>query len=539
VRPSVLTIPAVLAASLAPATVAAPPQAAPPQAAATATPGPDATSVPATVTPNPTPTRTPVPTATRTPVPTPTRTPVPTPTRTPTPTPTTTIAPTATPRPKPWDARFESRSPDLTLESDETATSWIRARNIGTSTWDRRVRLSTRPRARASGFAAGDWPASDQPTELDEASVRPGEVGTFTFTVRAPLTRTPANYEERFAPVVPGVAEMDDRPDGWPQAINYTVLPPEAPRVTITSVPGAVTVGEPITVTATATDNRGVARVAFALAGQAAVVDEGAPYVATLPTAGLAPGRYTVAVTATDVAGHGLATTAPIELKPDPGPPNGSPASRAAQLTAGLGKRRRPRLTVRYGGAAILRGRLTEKGGRPIAGARLEISERVRAKKCKFGPKKHAVTGRDGRFAHRIRPGASREIRVAYRAYGNDRFASAATSVNLTTRAGVRFTVRPSQTSDQGYVTFNGRLPGGPLPRGGVLVVLQAMEPGFDWRTFRVVRTTRKGTFGARYRFRQPVAAPREIGFRAVVRRQAGYPYTTGHSARRTVIVMP
>jgi hypothetical protein len=425
------------------------------------------------------------------------------------------------------------------LESDETATSWIRARNIGTQTWDRRAQLQTRPKFRASGFAAGDWAASNQPTELDEPSVRPGAVGTFTFTVRAPLTQTRATYEERFAPVVAGIAEMDDRRDGWPQAIHYTVLPPEAPSVTITSVPSAVTVGQPIPVTASATDNRGVAQVSFALAGQPAVADAQAPYAATLPTTGLAPGRYIVTVTATDVAGHGLATTAPIEIRPDPGAPNGSPASRDAQLTAGLGKRRRPRLTVRYGGAATIRGRLTEKSGRPIAGARVEITERVRAKNCKFGPPKYAVTGRDGGFGHRIRPGPSREIRVAYRAFANDRFASAAASVLITTRAAVRFAVHPPRTTDEGTVAFEGRLPGGPLPRGGVLVVLQAKEPGFDWRTFRVVRTGRKGTFATRYRFRQQVAAPRTIGFRAVVRRQAGYPYATGRSPARTVVVTP
>lgn len=541
-RRTVTTI-AVLAAGLAPATAAAPPPAAPPTAdvahaataTATATASPTAT---ATATPTPTPTRTPTPT----PTPTPTRTATPSPTATRTATPSPTVVPTASPPGREiWDARFERKSANIVLESDEVATSWIAARNIGVETWDGRVRLVTsKPRGRASGFAAPDWLAADQPTELDQSRVRPGEVGTFTFAVRAPLTRVRASYEERFAPVALGVAEMDDRQDGWPQEIDFTVLPPEPPSVTITSAPAAVTAGEPIPVAATASDNRGVARVTFALAGQPAVIDDTAPYQASLPTAGLGPGRYTLAVTATDVAGHGLATTAGVELKPNAGAANGRPASRNARLTAAFGKRRkRPQTTVGFGRAAIVRGRLTEKGGRPIAGARLEITERVRAKGCRFRRAGTATTRAGGTYGYRIRPGASRDVRVAYRAFANDRAAAASAKVRLATRAAVQLTVRPERTNDEGTVAFEGRLPGRPLPRGGVLVVLQAKEPGFDWRTFRVVRTRRNGRFGTHYRFSQPVSAPREIGFRAVVRRQPGYAYTTGRSPGRAVLVTP
>lgn len=562
---------AVLAAGLAPATAAAPPPAAPPTAdaahaptatgghaaqataSATATPAGTPTSTPTpTRTPSPTPTPTPTPTRTPTPTPTPTptRTPSPTPTRTPSPTATRTPSPTAThtpsptpspPRPEPWDARFERKSPNLVLESDEVALSSISARNIGTETWDGRVRLVTsRPRGRASGFAAPDWLAADQPSELDEPGVRPGQVGTFTFAVRAPLTRVRASYEERFAPVVLGVAEMDDRRDGWPQEIDYTVLPPEPPSVTITGAPAAVTAGQPIPVTASASDNRGVARVTFALAGQPAAVDDAAPYQASLPTAGLRPGRYTLAVTATDIAGHGLATTAAVQLKPDAGAANGRPVTRNARLTAAFGKRRkRSRTTVRFGRAAIVRGRLTTKGGRPIAGARLEIFERVRAKGCRYRRRDTVTTRSGGTYRYRIRPGASRYVRVAYRAYANDRRAAAAARVKLTTRASVRLRVRPSRTNDEGTVAFDGRLPGRPLPRDGVLVVLQAKEPGFRYRTFRVVRTRRNGRFRARYRFSQPVSAPRSIQFRAVVRRQPGYAYTSGRSRASRVLVVP
>ncbi|MEO0492127.1 MAG: cutinase family protein, partial [Actinomycetota bacterium] len=67
---------------------------------------------------------------------------------------------------------------------------WIRLalRNTGTETWrstgDVTVRLETADGL--SPFADDDWPAADQPTVLDQSTVLPGEVGSFTFPVVVP-----------------------------------------------------------------------------------------------------------------------------------------------------------------------------------------------------------------------------------------------------------------------------------------------------------------------------------------------------------------
>ena len=67
-----------------------------------------------------------------------------------------------------------------------------------------------------------------------------------------------------------------------------------------------------------------------------------------------------------------------------------------------------------------------------------------------------------------------------------------------------------------------------------MLVVLQAFEGG-RWRSFRTVRTQRKGgRFSTRYRFTR-TGGPKTFRFRALVRRQIGYAYST--AARRAARV--
>jgi len=70
-----------------------------------------------------------------------------------------------------------------------------------------------------------------------------------------------------------------------------------------------------------------------------------------------------------------------------------------------------------------------------------------------------------------------------------------------------------------------------------VLVALQGRQAGSGWRTFRTARA-RRGRFSARYRFTRTRRATR-FQFRAVVRKQIGYPYSTGSSAVRRVFARP
>jgi hypothetical protein len=76
-------------------------------------------------------------------------------------------------------------------------------------------------------------------------------------------------------------------------------------------------------------------------------------------------------------------------------------------------------------------------------------------------------------------------------------------------------------------VRLSGRVAGSTIPRGGVLVTLQGYQAGWGWRTFRTVRTTARGAWTTRYRFR---LSHGRFGFRAVVPAQGGFPYLTNHS---------
>ena len=225
--------------------------------------------------------------------------------------------------------------------------------------------------------------------------------------------------------------------------------------------------------------------------------------------------------------------------------PRQPPAARAsdnvriARVT--FGKKARARRTVGYGKGALLRGRLVTPEGAPIGGATLRIASRVLAGNGGFREITGArvVTGADGGSVYRVPPGASRQVRVAYLAYSRDPAFAAQRLFSLRTRAGIRLKVTPSRVHNGGRVTFRGRLRGGPKPRAGVLVVLQARTPGGRFRTFRTVRATRKGgRFSTRYRFSRTTRTT-AFRFRALVRKQIGYAYSTGSSPVRRVTVTP
>jgi Bacterial Ig domain len=441
-----------------------------------------------------------------------------------------------------WEAQFISQSAYLTLESGETATSSFVARNVGSNAWDAAfVRLgTTNPRDRTSGmFDAATWVYPWRPTPLDQASVAPGKDGSFTFVVRAPEVSATTVTDEYFSPVADGYAWMENA-SAWPTNgvyLRYTIVPRQPPSARITSSSDKVLRGQRIQVAATASDNVRIARVTFSVDGKAVAADGSAPYTALLPSANLSIGRHTVEARAYDGAGQQAASNAPVEvLDSSAGIANGTPTVRDARIVGGL-KRAKSRLTVRYGKGARLRGRLVTTDGKPIQGAALEVASRVLAGNRGFRTIAGAkpVTGPNGGFTYRVPKGASRQVRIAYRAYSRDTAFAAQRLFSLRTRAGVRLRVSPRRVHPGGRIRFRGNLRGGPKPRAGVLVVLQAREGG-RWRSFRTVRTKRKGgRFSTSYRFTRTSGAT--FRFRALVRKQIGYAYSTGSSPSRRVSV--
>jgi hypothetical protein len=431
-----------------------------------------------------------------------------------------------------YEAKYIGQSRNLTLESGETGNSWFDAQNIGSEAWTRDIaRLgTTNPRDRISAFSNGTWviPGA-RATSLDQPFVQPGGIGRFSFTVTAPSVSATTAFNEYFAPVAEGRAWMENDANGWaPNAIfiTYTVVPAAPPTVRITSSPASVPAGTPVTVQAAATDNRRVAGVQFQIAGRPPVTDNSAPYEATLPSSGLAPGPQRIDVTAVDGSGRTATATTTVNLDPVA---NGGGATRDVKMTAGFGKRRsRPRVTIPYGKATFVRGRLTSSSGQPITGAVISVATQVLTGDRGYREQRPISTGQDGGFAYRAPRGPSRRIRLSYTPFAVDAQPSVVKLVRMKSRAGMRFTASRRSVRRGHRVILRGRLKGGHIPNRGVIVVLEGFQRGFGWRSFDTVRS-RHGRFKATYR-PQRAAAGTVLHFRAVVREQAGYPWATGRS---------
>ena len=211
---------------------------------------------------------------------------------------------------------------------------------------------------------------------------------------------------------------------------------------------------------------------------------------------------------------------------PPPPAPNGSPASRDARLAATLAGGRKRR-TVGFGRAAVVRVRLTDAGGRAIAGAALQVFTREQSAGSDWRVAPAITTDAGGSARLRLAPGPSRAIRVEYRALVGDAQPAAAARARLAVRAGVRLRIRPRQVRAGHSIQLRGRLRAAPSTRLGKVVTFQARERG-RWRDFKSVRTGRRGRFHGRYRFSSRASGSFPI--RAVVLADASYPYATGHS---------
>src|SRR5690606_31054855 len=79
----------------------------------------------------------------------------------------------------------------------------VKARNMGTKLWEKSFTKigTTNPSDRPSSFANDNWLSSGRLTRLSEASIGPGEVGTFLYSLTAPTKA--GTYRESFR----GVAE--------------------------------------------------------------------------------------------------------------------------------------------------------------------------------------------------------------------------------------------------------------------------------------------------------------------------------------------
>jgi hypothetical protein len=249
-------------------------------------------------------------------------------------------------------------------------------------------------------------------------------------------------------------------------------------------------------------------------------------------------GRRTLLLRVTDSAGN--QTVSPPFAVTARGPLNGAGGGDGARLVGGFpghsmrgrGKSRhrvgvlRPTKTVGFGHGALVRGTLRNAAGQPVAGAELRLLVRELRLGSHYADRGAITTTADGRFSFRITRGASRRVRIAYRAYAGDAGLTAKSDITLKTKARITMKV-PRRVRSHGTARFRGSLRGRPLPPGGVTLELQAYQPGRGWRTVKTTRTRKSGTYSTRYRFNSGFG---HFTFRIRLRPNDSYPYSRGTS---------
>ena len=169
-------------------------------------------------------------------------------------------------------------------------------------------------------------------------------------------------------------------------------------------------------------------------------------------------------------------------------------------------------------------GRLSGAGGAPVAGARICVGARPKGGETAERILATPTTNARGLFTARVPPGPSREIRVAH---WPDAERALERHLTLRARAIPRLRVRPNRTLRNGQrVRFGVRLPGPASANRRVAIEARA---GRRWIRIAGGRTSRSGSWRGRYRF-HATTGTRRYAFRAVVPRQAGYPYEGGRS---------
>lgn len=248
-------------------------------------------------------------------------------------------------------------------------------------------------------------------------------------------------------------------------------------------------------------------------------------------TTRVANGEHHLVVSVTDAAGNSavvLDRNVTIANAPPPGAPNGANASAHAALAVKWKGTRGSRLTSAYGASETVEGRLTSSTGAPITGAHVAVLATPAYQGARTAAIATPVTSADGAFTLRLAAGlSSRTLRFEYSA-ALDSPPVVSTTLTLAVRAGVALHVTPHTASAGSSIEFSGRLRGGPVPRGGKLLVLEARSPGGAWLEFDVVRSDGHGRFRASYRFKFP--GPAAYQFRVVCEAEADYPYATGAS---------
>lgn len=125
-----------------------------------------------------------------------------------------------------YSASFVTKSKDPVITPGEEAIMWVDLRNEGNTIWlntgDRTAKLGTaEPLDGESKFNHETWLSSNRITMVDKET-NPGEVGRFTFTIKAP--EQIGTYIEKVRPVIEYVAWMEDLDIEWEIIVNEELV---------------------------------------------------------------------------------------------------------------------------------------------------------------------------------------------------------------------------------------------------------------------------------------------------------------------------
>lgn len=207
-----------------------------------------------------------------------------------------------------------------------------------------------------------------------------------------------------------------------------------------------------------------------------------------------------------------------------------------ARLQGGAGEG--DSMTVRFGTAALLSGRLQRADGAAVAGREVRVVSHPSKGSLFPVEAQTAMTDEQGEFELRLPAGTSRRVTVSFA--GEEGLEPARRpALELRVRSGVSLRARPLELRTGEVLRLGGRVAtgGAPLPRRGKLVAIQYLESATHrWRPVLVTRTDHDGRFRARYRFRY-VSGNAAVRLRATVLAEEHWPYAPGSSAPVTVRV--
>lgn len=143
-----------------------------------------------------------------------------------------------------YSASLVSKSDNPILTPGESATINVELRNNGNTTWtnsgDRPAKLGTaKPLDRKSDFYDPTWPGENRAALIDK-EVAPGEVGKFSFVIKAPDKI--GVYKEYFRPLIEHTTWMEDVGIYWEINVNEELVLKSPIRVGLNYINNPITI---------------------------------------------------------------------------------------------------------------------------------------------------------------------------------------------------------------------------------------------------------------------------------------------------------